>query len=581
MAVCADEMVACLEETAGLGPNVDQSAVGLSLEADSAALRPVLKKLEGLLARIEERRVRSLRLAEIDGDGVITYGEPEEERYDLSRPGGLAPLLDAPEAARARRPPCASRGPSPAPTAGGSDEWKEEGVPSEEVVAFDHASKSSTPRDAGDTASAPSRDLAVGDRAKIAEELRAKHRPEGMPLLKQISVKTAHAAIGHATLHSARHTEKHGDESKEPARPRTARDAKAPRTHTMMLQSEAGKAAQTTELLFRARCREIFNNIDADHSGEIDLEELGVAMKLLGREMAPEAVKEMMAKFDKDGDGNLDMDEFGNMAKLKKRMVQTDGIAMPDNTFVQIWDIMVLLLILVLFPLLPLMLAFPVISKTMRQFDTYCDIVFVVDIVKNFHVGYVDANDVLHMDRKEIARNYLTGWFWPDVASVISVLKWIDMGDSETFLSILKMVKLFKLFRTARLLDHLAPYWYQVQDYYHFHISDAWIKLCKLFFFLIVLAHWMGCVSYALARFWNFPVVVGRRRGFGREDGANLKTVISQYSWCVCRALGLIVMESYESPYSSGTCVETGGWCTIEAWTILLSLSWAPSSTRR
>ena len=98
MAVCADEMVACLEETAGLGPNVDQSAVGLSLEADSAALRPVLKKLEGLLARIEERRVRSLRLAEIDGDGVITYGEPEEERYGLSRPGGLAPLLDAPEA---------------------------------------------------------------------------------------------------------------------------------------------------------------------------------------------------------------------------------------------------------------------------------------------------------------------------------------------------------------------------------------------------------------------------------------------------------------------------------------------------
>ncbi|KAH8075714.1 voltage-gated potassium channel [Aureococcus anophagefferens] len=705
MAVCADEMVACLEETAGLGPNVDQSAVGLSLEADSAALRPVLKKLEGLLARIEERRVRSLRLAEIDGDGVITYGEPEEERYGLSRPGGLAPLLDAPEARgraavarrrRARHPlgaVAAYGGPSPlssvresrtepAPATGGQRRVEGGGRavrggrrlrPRVQVV--------DAPR-RGDTASAPSRDLAVveaesggrrerspaamraisegrqlaaiapgpppaddsptrshaksqaivpasgrpaesrrrstesaasdalasaggraagvltpekharaapsgrttwrkdqGDRAKIAEELRAKHRPEGMPLLKQISVKTAHAAIGHATLHSARHTEKHGDESKEPARPRTARDAKAPRTHTMMLQSEAGKAAQTTELLFRARCREIFNNIDADHSGEIDLEELGVAMKLLGREMAPEAVKEMMAKFDKDGDGNLDMDEFvalmsekekerseraaevlkqraeamarqGNMAKLKKRMVQTDGIAMPDNTFVQIWDIM-----------------------TMRQFDTYCDIVFVVDIVKNFHVGYVDANDVLHMDRKEIARNYLTGWFWPDVASVISVLKWIDMGDSETFLSILKMVKLFKLFRTARLLDHLAPYWYQVQDYYHFHISDAWIKLCKLFFFLIVLAHWMGCVSYALARFWNFPrsswVVVA---GLVDEDGANLKTVISQYSWCVCRALGLIVMESYESPYSSGTCVETDGWCTIETWTILLSL---------
>ncbi|KAH8085129.1 voltage-gated potassium channel [Aureococcus anophagefferens] len=83
----------------------------------------------------------------------------------------------------------------------------------------------------------------------------------------------------------------------------------------------------------------------------------------------------------------------------------------------------------------------------------------------------------------------------------------------------------------------------------------------------------MGCVSYALARFWNFPrsswVVVA---GLVDEDGANLKTVISQYSWCVCRALGLIVMESYESPYSSGTCVETDGWCTIETWTILLSL---------
>ncbi|KAH8070937.1 voltage-gated potassium channel [Aureococcus anophagefferens] len=400
-----------------------------------------------------------------------------------------------------------------------------------------------------------------GDRAKIA---RLRGTARGMPLLKQISVKTAHAAIGHATLHSARHTEKHGDERRSCS---------------------------------SARCREIFNNIDADHSGEIDLEARR-RDEAPGREMAPEAVKEMMAKFDKDGDGNLDMDEFvalmsekekersergggaqaarqamarqGNMAKLKKRMVQTDGIAMPDNTFVQIWDIMVLLLILVLFPLLPLMLAFPVISKTMRQFDTYCDIVFVVDIVKNFHVGYVDANDVLHMDRKEIARNYLTGWFWPDVASVISVLKWIDMGDSETFLSILKMVKLFKLFRTARLLDHLAPYWYQVQDYYHFHISDAWIKLCKLFF-LIVLAHWMGCVSYALARFWNFPVVVGRRRGFGREDGANLKTVISQYSGASAARWGSSSWSPTGRPTRRGPASRPAAGA-IETWTILLSL---------
>ncbi|KAH8075823.1 voltage-gated potassium channel [Aureococcus anophagefferens] len=372
MAVCADEMVACLEETAGLGPNVDQSAVGLSLEADSAALRPVLKKLEGLLARIEERRVRSLRLAEIDGDGVITYGEPggattcragaSRRSWTRRRRRGAPPSPDdgardipsapsRPTAGPRRSAPCASRGPSPRRRRRGSGEWKEEGVPSEEVI----------------------------------------------------SVKTAHAAIGHATLHSARHTEKHGDESKEPARPRTARDAKAPRTHTMMLQSEAGKAAQTTELLFRALPRDLQQHRRGPQRRD---RPRGARRRdeAPGREMAPEAVKEMMAKFDKDGDGNLDMDEFGNMAKLKKRMVQTDGIAMPDNTFVQIWDIMVLLLILVLFPLLPLMLAFPVISKTMRQFDTYCDIVFVVDIVKNFHVGYVDANDVLHMDRKEIAR---------------------------------------------------------------------------------------------------------------------------------------------------------------------------------
>lgn len=392
------------------------------------------------------------------------------------------------------------------------------------------------------------------------------------------------------------------DEKKTADKPKETTRRGKPRDHTIMLKSEAGKAAQTTELLFRARCREIFNNIDADHSGNIDMDELGVAMKLLGRAMETEALEKMMATHDVDGDGQLDMNEFvqlmsdkekerseaaanvlqqraaemarqGKMAQLSKRMVQTDGIVLPDAMPIQLWDVMVLLIILVLFPLLPLMLAFPRISHSVKSFDSYCDIVFVIDIVKNFHVGYVDSNDVLHMDRREIARNYLSGWFWPDVASVMSVIKFVDFGSGDAFLSILKMLKLFKLFRTARLLDHLAPFWYKVQDYYHFHISDAWIKLSKLFFFLLVLAHWMGCLSFALARFWSFPrgswVVVA---GLVSNEGKALKPISQQYSWCLCRALALIVMESYNTPYATGMCVDTDGWCTIETWTTLLCL---------
>ena len=113
----------------------------------------------------------------------------------------------------------------------------------------------------------------------------------------------------------------------------------------------------------------------------------------------------------------------------------------------------------------------------------------------------------------------------------------------------------------------------------------------------------MGCLTFATARFWDFPrqcwVVVA---GLVTESGRPTKPLLQRYLWCLLRALALIVMWPPPSPTPSGpeafsasrhlangfnaqvvdapgaapptlrTCVETDGWCAIETWITLLSL---------
>ena len=374
-------------------------------------------------------------------------------------------------------------------------------------------------------------------------------------------------------------------------------------TRTRMLKEEASQARKENELLFAARCREIFNEIDTDSSGTLDVEELGIAAEMLGRKLNEKDFAKML-EFDVDQDNQLNIDEFvalmstkeqeraektaemlqkhahrladlGKLARVTTRVQESFLKAMnPSNVYVRIWDSVVLGILVVLLPLVPLVFAFTQLDAKLRDFELACDIFFALDILKNFNVGFIDQNDDLHMDHRDIAKNYLSFWFWPDLLSVASLVTPIKRQHATfSALDVLKTFKLVKLLRTAKLVEAISPVWYELQDYYRLHISDAWLKLMKLFGVFLIMAHMMGCLIYALPRIHGFPqdswIVIAK---LVDHDGEPLMSVAKQYRWCICRALGLIVMEAYDRPYTRSTCDDTSGWCEVETWLTLACL---------
>ncbi|KAI6067971.1 Potassium voltage-gated channel subfamily H member 5 [Aix galericulata] len=94
--------------------------------------------------------------------------------------------------------------------------------------------------------------------------------------------------------------------------------------------------------------------------------------------------------------------------------------------------------------------------------DSVVDVIFLVDIVLNFHTTFVGPGGEVISDPKLIRMNYLKTWFVIDLLSclpydIINAFENVDEGISSLFSS-LKVVRLLRLGRVARKLDHYLEY---------------------------------------------------------------------------------------------------------------------------
>ncbi|PWA20571.1 hypothetical protein CCH79_00019571 [Gambusia affinis] len=130
--------------------------------------------------------------------------------------------------------------------------------------------------------------------------------------------------------------------------------------------------------------------------------------------------------------------------------------------------------------------------------DSIVDVIFLVDIVLNFHTTFVGPAGEVISDPKLIRMNYLKTWFVIDLLSclpydVINAFENVDevspplpeeaplKGISSLFSS-LKVVRLLRLGRVARKLDHYIEY------------GAAVLVLLVCVFGLA--AHWLACIWY-------------------------------------------------------------------------------------
>ncbi|XP_068089564.1 potassium voltage-gated channel subfamily H member 1 [Hyperolius riggenbachi] len=154
------------------------------------------------------------------------------------------------------------------------------------------------------------------------------------------------------------------------------------------------------------------------------------------------------------------------------------------------WDWVILILTFYTAILVPYNVSFKTKQNNIAWLvvDSIVDVIFLVDIVLNFHTTFVGPAGEVISDPKLIRMNYLKTWFVIDLLSclpydVINAFENVDEGISSLFSS-LKVVRLLRLGRVARKLDHYIEY------------GAAVLVLLVCVFGLA--AHWLACIWYSI-----------------------------------------------------------------------------------
>jgi len=196
------------------------------------------------------------------------------------------------------------------------------------------------------------------------------------------------------------------------------------------------------------------------------------------------------------------------IAEDKPEAVGAAGLWCPSHPSKQIWDLGMLALIVFSCITIPFRIGLDAPAQGLAaQVEVAITLLFITDLCCNFNTAYLEGQHfVIH--RGMIARNYLSGWFWIDLASSFP-FEWAEaamthfmeccMQDSDetshsTMLKLLRALRMFRLLRLLRLLK-LQHYIDAVED--KLQINLQVLQIVKMVLGLIYLMHLLGC-------FWFF-----------------------------------------------------------------------------
>jgi CRP-like cAMP-binding protein len=367
--------------------------------------------------------------------------------------------------------------------------------------------------------------------------------------------------------------------------------------------------------------------IDDNGDGFLQKEEVIAAIKTMeengmtiidSSNLSPEEIAEnMMKDVDTDGDGLIDIDEFVEMMKrnvtseasgntnsfisYNHRMSQLARNVLlahqkkiensiigkdlwmihPYSNFHVSWDIMVSLLIVLTVITMPLSIGWEELNREFFGLNLTVDLIFLLDIIKNFFTGIVDENDTVIMDHRIVRRQYLMGFFIVDFCSSIPLDLIFRLAGADDVVStggavtgtknslrmlrLLRMAKLLRLFRVSRLANHVKNFFIWIEETLKIHISDGFTKMIRLMVGALVLGHWIGCFNFMLVRLYDFP-----EDSWVVYAGLHDKDPYTQWNWSFFKALAQMIMIGFETPpFTNASCDTTSHWCGIEHWITL------------
>jgi len=115
-----------------------------------------------------------------------------------------------------------------------------------------------------------------------------------------------------------------------------------------------------------------------------------------------------------------------------------------DSNFLSYWDFLITLITLYTLTFSPYQMAFPEVTSNFIQImECFMDLVFMIDIIFQFFIPFYNYEEDLIKTKIEIAKNYITGWFFIDLIASIpgSIMTYFMMekykeADSEELSSL-------------------------------------------------------------------------------------------------------------------------------------------------
>jgi hypothetical protein len=183
-----------------------------------------------------------------------------------------------------------------------------------------------------------------------------------------------------------------------------------------------------------------------------------------------------------------------------------------------IWDLIVAILLIASLISLPVGMAFDEAGSNMTIMNIIIDFFFIADIIVTFFTGFVDNNDILIMQPKAIAINYLKTWFIMDLIASVPIDLILAIIEAELLknaatknmdqtelayltklfkmMRLIRMLKLIRLFRLSRVAKYIRSLRLWLQHHFDFSIPQAFLKISKLVILLVIVAHWLGCIFF-------------------------------------------------------------------------------------
>ncbi|MDA3940561.1 MAG: ion transporter [Spirochaetia bacterium] len=159
---------------------------------------------------------------------------------------------------------------------------------------------------------------------------------------------------------------------------------------------------------------------------------------------------------------------------------------LPDSRIRYLWDSIVLITAIYSAIVIPLIIIFDIFGVLFCNVSTIIITgIFLGDIIVNFNTAIYSRGKYI-LDRKEVARKYLSSWFLIDFLAAIpvySLSKLLTIGRLGKIIGILRLNRLLKLLRINKSLKRLGGQ----------KINPSIFRLFLLVFWVLMAAHTIGC----------------------------------------------------------------------------------------